>query len=443
MSVDVTDRPFAAISGVHSAPFALRPYQVDGIYRLYLEKRFFLTDEPRLGKTVQAVFASEPPVLILTRAHLVQQWADFLYDCKIPHNRVAVAIGTREEKQDALDRSADYYVTNIESARLDPHRPEKALRFQTPRTLIVDEAHHVRGRTSQQSVGIHKLAWRPGCERVYLLTGTPVVNRPDDLFAQLRLLDKERFSSYWQFVNTYANVVDIGFGPRVYGISDKTKAEHFYAPLRRVFESFSLGRTAEQVGLQLSEVTEQVLRIPPSSEFKRVYKRLKTEYENDEGELLGSLMEVAHELRRMTATEKVKPLLEWLVDNKAMSGTVVFTQYRSTCELLARMLNCPFVHGGIEPNERAAIAANADFMVATSASLTEGVNLPHMPNAIVFEHDYVPGVMHQALSRNRLAADHRHVLHLLVKGTVDETIYNAVQSRTADIRQIMREAMKL
>ena len=449
-----------APSAQPTQPFQLRAYQWEGIYFLRDRQRAMLCDEPRLGKTVQAVFATEVPALIVAPGYLLWQWHDFLVQCGIRQDRIALCIGTHDEKQAQLDRPADWYICNIEMLRKHPQGPytktgaqrtkpaPRNFRFQIPRTFIVDESHHLRGRNSLQSQGAQELAIASGrngftaAERVYLLTGTPVYNKPDDLFAQLRLLDPKRFSSYHAFTKEYCNVVDLGFGPRVVGVSpNHPNAANFYKPLRDVFNSYSLTRTQEGVGLQLSPLTEQVLRVPSSAGFQKDYQKLRHQYIDPDGMQMESLMEAMHALRRLTFTMKIEPLLQLLVDGNALHHTVIFTEYKSTAKAVANMLDFTLITGDEPAIERPLLAKHSDHIVATTKALTEGIDLSHIRNVVFLEHDHVPGRTYQALSRNALCPHPRHVYHIVVKDTIDETILKANKERAMTIKQIVQEAL--
>src|SRR5437870_8976612 len=71
-----------------------RPYQEEGARFLFNRKRAMITDAPGLGKTPQAAFASEPPVLIVCPTYLTKQWSEWL-TTHIPTRSVLLARGNR------------------------------------------------------------------------------------------------------------------------------------------------------------------------------------------------------------------------------------------------------------------------------------------------------------------------------------------------------------
>lgn len=115
-------------------------------------------------------------------------------------------IGTLEERISDLETDHDefYLITNIESLRDETFTD--TLKKLTVRgdigMVIVDEVHKISGRTSAQGKAIHKLRpkYRVG------LTGTPVYNKPFDLYNIMRWLGYE-YMNFEDFRLVYATEV--------------------------------------------------------------------------------------------------------------------------------------------------------------------------------------------------------------------------------------------
>lgn len=435
-----------SVRGVVKQSLTPRHYQVEAIKYLADNKRRWLTDKPGLGKTLCAAYAADPPVLIACPTYLTNHWYEFLKTCGCD---VVVASGTREQRQRALLSGAPWIVFNIEmmsERKIDSTEEEDIyVKYDFPdaTTLIVDEAHHIRGRNSSRSKQALELSRR--MERVYLLTATPVYNKPDDMYAQLRMLEPKRFISYWNFLEDYVKYINSQFGPKIMGAKPA---------LRKLFESYSLGRTYKDVGMQLPRLVGQKISVIPDAKFLVEYKRVRDEYlaevynehnERENYEIPNALAVMQH-LRRMTAPQKLKPLLEYMRDTDGFtSGTVIFCWYKNTAEQIGELLSIPVITGDMEPSERVKIAKSEKSMVATIASMSEGVDLSHLRNVVFFELDHVPGRLFQALSRVRRYGGHDvvRVIYLIVKGTIDEVIYQVDEHRTATINQIVKEALLL
>lgn len=104
------------------------------------------------------------------------------------------------------------------------------------RTLIVDEAHRLRNEGSQQTKAVNDLA--ANADHVYMLSGSPIVNRPGDLAPLLSILRNEPITSESfekQFVGEQE--VQPGFFDWLFGMkSTKVPKLQNEDKLRQMFE---------------------------------------------------------------------------------------------------------------------------------------------------------------------------------------------------------------
>lgn len=181
----------------------LFPHQVAGIEFLMRprpERGALLADDMGLGKTRQAIIAAHEGaptgrILVVCPASLKLNWEREIRLALGPEPDVAIVSG-------GSLRLGRWTIVNYDLLR----RHHAALLEESWACLILDEAHYLKNRHSQRSqlvVGgerrgnprrlgrlpegrIRGLAER--AERLYLLTGTPITNRPLDLFALLKVL---------------------------------------------------------------------------------------------------------------------------------------------------------------------------------------------------------------------------------------------------------------
>lgn len=408
----------------------LRPYQVEGVKFLMEHKHAALWDEPGLGKTPQAIVAALCPTLIACPNYLVEQWAAEIVRI-YPETTVAIAQGTRWDKIAAIAQKAPWTICNIEMLR-DYDFPTKFYN-----TFVMDEAHHFRGHTSQQSKGAQKLAKLT--EYVYELTATPMKHESDDFFMQLAILDPLSFSSYHSFVARHCKTYDAGFKVKVVGVRDPEE-------LRRTLKKYALRRTYKQTGLKRPEPIEYPIGLTPSKKWYAVAEELKDKYRMF-GESFQTGGEVMRMLRRMTFDLKAVAAKQIAEDN---GSTIFYTYYRESAEMLAAALGVPFVHGGITPLERKRIAQSGGSVVATISSISEGVDLSHLSTVVYIEDSYLPGDKVQATARlvrwsESDAKSDRivRVYHVFVKNSIDTTIMNEVKRRNADEVSILHSELEI
>jgi superfamily II DNA or RNA helicase len=350
--------------------------------------------------------------------------------------------GEKAKKQQQLLSGADVTIINIEALRT----------YQMPKVqcFVVDEAHHLRGRESQQGRGARKVAFRT--PYVCFLTATPFYRADEDVWHLLHLLEPKKFSSYWNFIREWFSVDwEAEYAPKIYGVSRSKRVafNHLLAP-------YMLLRDYKDVGKELPPLIENILTVElPLLEAVR-YRTLKEEWQLD-GAPIESVGKVYYELRQITMCHrKIDTVRDLVEDIPHGESALVYVWYRESARLLAERLRagkqaCMVITGDTPPAQRAAMLANQKatgmprVIVATIEALQEGVNLEHIHTVIYAEETYVQGKHIQTLARA-----HRdqqtdtptpvNVYYVRARKTIDERIPVIRNSRGhAGNRELARE----
>lgn len=410
----------------------LRPYQVTGAAWLRETRRAFLQDQPGIGKTLQAIAAADHPALVACPSYLVHQWADVLARER-PGDSVAVAQGVRAQREAAIGEHADWTIVN--HAMLRDYAAALCPPVRHPyKTFIVDESHWLRGRTALMSKMGAKIAFNT--PRVYLLSGTPIMKEADDLWHQLFMLDRKKFSSYWRFVETFMKTRTDQYGVHIIGVKYPALLAEHIAP-------YVLRRTYAQVGLYLPPLIPQDVPVEWTAGQMNEYKRVKKTYRIKD-QTLASAGAVLTTLRRLTVCKQKIDACVGLAFDAQESGVVIYCWYRETADTVAKALGgAPVIDGSMAPAKRALVAKSNRLVVATLASLSEGVDLADKKTVIFFETDYTPGSLEQAIARlqrwteKENAREPVRAYFLTVRNTVDATILSCVRRRVFDARRIL------
>jgi SNF2 family DNA or RNA helicase len=133
------------------------------------------------------------PTLILGPPIVVENWRrEFEKFSKIPSNRIICLRGTGKKRLELfMDAIAKFkgdciFITNYETLLMTP--VFEAFRVWKPEILVCDESQKVKSLKSKRTKLAVKLA--DIASRRLLLSGTPVLNSPMDLFSQFRILDR-------------------------------------------------------------------------------------------------------------------------------------------------------------------------------------------------------------------------------------------------------------
>lgn len=176
----------------HDPPSAL-PHQVEGTEFLVRNERAALFDEQGLGKSKQLIDAIVAQIstgnvagaLIVCPNGLKTNWSEEI--AKFSGLPVAVFGSGRKARRGAFARlRASFYVINYEAVATEIASLKALLRFK-PMALVLDESHRIKTPEARVTTGVLQL--RSSAKRRYILSGTPVANKPDDLWSQFYFLD--------------------------------------------------------------------------------------------------------------------------------------------------------------------------------------------------------------------------------------------------------------
>lgn len=180
------------------------PYQKDGILFGLEKKRLIIGDEPGLGKTLQSIgiadCANAYPCLVICPASLKINWQREFE--KFTDKKALVLDNSTRTTWPYLLQMGMYHVAivNYESLRkyfVWDIKSYGSFRLKDVvfcpdikrfRSVIIDESHRVKDPSTQQSIFSKGIT--SGKPYIVLLSGTPVVNRPHDLVAQLSIMER-------------------------------------------------------------------------------------------------------------------------------------------------------------------------------------------------------------------------------------------------------------
>lgn len=408
----------------------LEPFQWAGVRYVLDARRAFVADEQGLGKTVEALAAIEAdgafPAVVVCPASLKLNWEREAMRW-LPHRSVSVVEGRQ-----AVPRVAEITILNYEI--VDHHR--EALARLRPGALILDEAHYCKNPSAKRTRAIRRLAETMPREKLRLaLTGTPVLNHPDELISQLRVLGRlEDFGSGARFRQQFR-------GPL-------TEERLHWHLRRRCF----VRRLKSEVLPQLPAKRQVV--VPVALDNKR-------EYELAERDVIAWLREQPLDLRelnariaatlrakrlaqlgalqRIAARGKLKAALAW-IDDFLESGEplVVFAHHREVQDaLVARFPEALHLLGSDSVHAREiAVAEFQDpngpqLIVCATRVAAQGITLTRASNVAFLELEWTPAMHDQAEDRCHRIGQRDAVTawYLLAARTIDETMARLIQRK--------------
>lgn len=184
------------------------PHQTSAIRKLASQRSFLLADEMGLGKSLQAitVFAIDialkkcSTALVICPATLKGNWVDEFEKFTGIHAEMLDGTPAKRNAQImAFDDRKGPKVLIVNYEQVVSHLEEfNNIRFDV---LIFDEAHYLKNPRSKRTKASMGLSAR----RRFFLTGTPMLNRPDELWSILHMIDPVDpiYKKYWTFRNRF------------------------------------------------------------------------------------------------------------------------------------------------------------------------------------------------------------------------------------------------
>ena len=415
----------------------LRPYQIEGVEKLIelTEKRkaAILADEPGLGKTIQVaefINRTRPrgPVLIVCPASLRLNW----------------------RKELSAWMTWEPFSIDVASYEAVAARTITLSSLYTMYSLVVfDEAHYLKNPSAKRTKACLALE----AEVKLFLTGTPVVNRPMDLFPILQAIGTKWTKQ--EYGKRYCNghLTQIRWKPRKFAwdFSGASHTEELNATLRK---HCMVRRTKAEVLTELPAKIRQLIELDiPHGESKslreavnRMFEGMKSAAEN-----LNELKQIAFEELAKARLDNAKHKLPYVVSYlndllEEESQVVVFAHHREIIDALADEIpGSVKLYGGMTDRQKdAAVSAfqsgKAPVFVGQIQAAGVGLTLTSARTVLFAELDWVPGNIIQAEDRcHRLGqTDTVRVIHLVAKDSVDARMVHALVDKQNIIEKVTK-----
>ncbi|MGC8884857.1 MAG: SNF2-related protein [Bryobacteraceae bacterium] len=425
----------------------LFPHQVEGIAFLLGRRRAILADDMGLGKTRQSIVAArhaapEGPWLVVCPASVKLNWAREI-GLVAPGARVEVVQGGQPLR-------AGEGIWTVINYDLLPRYIDPLVRVGW-RTLIFDEAHYLKNHTSQRSRLARRLVEASPADAVlHALTGTPLTNRPRDLFPLLQLVGHPMGRSFLAFAKRYCDARHNGYGWVTDGASNLEEL------------------TLQLHGVMLRRSKNDVLSLPPklrqwlpvatkpgigAKETARVVSLLLANLKGEGSASRQStdrLRVVAHltRARRQLAVAKTASTLE-LVQGAVEQGekVLVFSCFDEPVQQIAAKLGeqAVVLTGDTPARQRQQVVdrfqhdERVRVFVANILAGGVGLNLTAARQVVFNDLDWVPANHWQAEDRAYRIGQTAtvNVTYMIAPNTLDEFVSSVLRTKAALVEAVV------
>lgn len=342
----------------------------------------------------------------------------------------------------------------------------KALQDHHWDAVVFDEAHRLKGRTSQVHKAAERLSYRVPV--LNFTTGSPILNRAEEAWSLMHLVNPRKWRAFWPWANEhfYIEVTTFnGRSPHPVRIIRDPRPGAIEA-IRDDFGALLVMRSEDELGLELPDWVQTTHEVDLSAPERKLYDGLvKRSFAKLGADEIMTTNEVSKmtRLRQLSsdwsgllaeagAGTKVKAAADLIAD--IGRPTVVFVAFKSTAEALAAELGRPVsvITGDYSDDEREAmkgsfVSGSTDVLIGTYETLAEGVDglqsVSH--HTVMIDLPWTPEMMKQAVARLRRTGQEQervYVHTIVARNTVDQTVARALEQKQDVIDAVLGRPLK-
>ncbi|CAD5115905.1 DgyrCDS4840 [Dimorphilus gyrociliatus] len=410
----------------------LMPFQREGVeFVISKNGRGIIADEMGLGKTIQAItlaifYKSEWPLLVITPSSVRFSWKQQILQWypSLDKDDINVAVSAKDDPTKGL--------VNIVSYDLMIRHKMDFIR-QGFKVVIVDECHLIKNnkamRTQIAMAVIHQ------AKRAILLSGTPALSRPAELYTQIAAVRQNLFSSFPDFAYRYCDAKQSNWGLDTSGSSNLGELQIL---LER---TIMIRRLKRNVMDQLPAKTRQLITLDNSA--VKIDKRLKEAKDKlkvtKNQERRGAIMEYF----RATGAVKIKAITQYVSEMLEMDKKfIIFAHHQVILDAIENSVvekerKYIRIDGSTNPEQRHFFVQqfqNDDSVRVAILSITaanSGLNLTAASLVIFSELFWNPGILVQAEDRaHRIGQkDCVNIQYLVAENTADDLLWPMIQKK--------------
>ena len=451
-------------------------YQKAGVEFLVSRKNVLLADQMGLGKTIQIIgylnfiinTGKIPSVLIVCPASVKYNWEKELKKWLIAPLSIEVLEGKNGFEQNP---QINVYISNYDIL--------KDKNFTNLNIIVLDEAHYIKNEQAQRTKEVQRICKANPKAKIIALTGTPMLNRPRELFPILKILEPSRFNNFFRFAITYC-------GAYKKSIHTKEGKKEFW-DFNGASNTEELGRLLRATVMLRREKTEVLRELPDKirtvipikkpitgrivnienetqkivEKIKEINKKIYQAKKKNNNELLNQLriekteirsvaLPLINEYRRLAFEEKKDSIVSFLDDVLPDEKIVLFVHHLEVADFFKNTfshLNPCIITGQTPPQQRQIMIdsfnrdKNHPLFIATILAAAEGITLTASSTVVFAEYEWTPAKMLQAEDRCHRIGQKKTVnsYWFTLQNSIDEMFINKIIEKLEIGQSIMQD----
>ncbi len=433
-------------------------FQKEGLdFLLKSSGNALLADEMGLGKTVQTLsyVATEKqtfPVLVVAPLVTLNNWereiSKFVKkksrNGRILESESPTSTIIRTGKSDELPKT-DFYIINYELL----YKRMNDLSKLNIKTIVCDEVHNLRSKTTQKYKAVKKLAALSSTIYRIGLSGTPIYNRGSEIWPIVDILKPGLLGSFKEFCEYFCYV------------NEKGKAivlENKRASLRNELQKHvMLRRKKSDVLKELKDKVRYKEVIDSDTDYyfeelEKIWAKLEEEQKDAESafDKSASYQRAIQSERQIAGIAKLPHVINFVKNIMEIEeSVVVFCHHKVIHKLLHESLSefspVSIIGGQTDKLRQDQIdkfqRGESKLMIAGLRAGNVGINLTRAKYVIFAELDWSPAIHRQAEDRLHRIGQMNTVFayYLIGNGTLDDHVANVLVDKSYEIDTIMDE----
>lgn len=480
---------------------SLREYQIEGVDKFAEFPQALFADEMGVGKTIQCIALDQlrrmqagpapeggwKTLVVAPLTGVIDQWVEaFEQFTDLRVRRI-----NNKKREWLFKQDADVYIVHPEGLRIEEMNLIHNLPTGKWLHFIFDEVHIIKNRKARVSkaaveVGKH-FPHRTGA------TGTPMENRPDELWHIFKWLfptkasrdavdmskwDQKLLNSYWRF-----------FARFVESFEDDDGYTHIIGPrkveaLKELREPFWIRRLKSEVLKDLPPKQYQTIEVDLHPKQRRAYDSMKKRSiawigANEDQPVVGpqaiveltrlqqfgigygevvnvtvkkrdGSIEVKNKVKLTEPSSKIDAL-QTLVEGMGSTQAVIFSTSKQGIYLAGKRLEdkcgskVAYITGDVSALEKSRAikdfqSGEVQFILATIRAGGVGLNLQNCNVVMFLDRDWSPGKNQQAedrVHRSGQTAPKVHIIDFVARRTVDQRKRNKLVLKWSWIKEVV------
>ena len=414
-----------------------------------------LADEMGLGKTVQtlAYLATEKqafPVLVVAPLVTLKNWQreiDKFLKKRSKNGRMVDGSSPtskliRRGRRKLLEKS-DFYIINYE---LLEKRVPDFLKMNL-KTLVCDEVHHLRSKSTKKHGAIKKLSAMPSLEHRIGLSGTPIFNHGSEIWPIVDILRPGLLGSYKEFCQYFCYVNERG---------KSLVLENNRRLLREKLQKHVMLRRKKSDVLKYLQDKVRYKEYIDSdidyyrTELKKIWHKLEDAQAKSKTTLekYSSYQRAIQSERQVAGLAKMPHVINFVRNIMEIEeSVVVFCHHKSIHKMLNEQLAefkpATIIGGQTDAARQESIDSfqngDSNLMIAGIRAGNVGINLSRARYVIFAELDWSPAIHQQAEDRLHRIGQKNTVFayYLIGNNTLDEHVANVLINKSYEIDTIL------